>query len=128
MILFRRITKYALDHLNELQIEVTQNKGTEYPYSSSLLKLKSPGTYSCVVCSIPLFNSDEKFDSGSGWPSFYSPISTDKITLSEDLSHNMARIEVKCSECGSHLGHFFPDGAKSSRYCINGCCLDFHSS
>jgi peptide-methionine (R)-S-oxide reductase len=125
MILTRFFTKYSISHLNPLQVQVTQLKGTEPPFSSPLLHEKATGFYSCFVCKEVLFESDSKFDSGSGWPSFFQPVSRYVVKFSLDYSHNMTRNEVSCYNCGSHLGHFFEDGPKGSRYCINGCSLSF---
>ena len=125
MYLIRKFSKFSTDHLSELQLAVTQLKSTEPPYSSDLLSNKYEGSYSCIVCNSPLFSSKAKFDSGSGWPSFYESLSSKAIYLKEDYSHGMTRTEVLCSTCGSHLGHFFPDGPQKRRYCINGCSLKF---
>lgn len=124
MIIFRNLSKFSLKHLNKLQVAVTQDKMTEAPFSSSLLDIKENGKFLCVVCENQLFEAGEKFDSGSGWPSFFKPVDG-SVKFCEDFSHGMARVEVVCGKCDSHLGHYFPDGPKNSRYCINGCCLNF---
>jgi len=91
---------------------------------------KEDGTYRCAGCGAELFSSNTKFESGSGWPSFYEPTSEDNVELIEDRSHGMARTEVVCASCGGHLGHVFPDGPKPTglRYCMNSCSLDLDAS
>ena len=107
--------------------EVTQNAGTERPFTSPLLDNKESGAYACVVCGTELFDSDTKFDSGTGWPSFTDPMNLENVELKSDTSLGMRRTEVNCKNCGAHLGHVFPDGPGESgdRYCINGCALEF---
>lgn len=106
------------------QYHVTQEHGTERAFSHPYYKDKRDGMYRCVCCGAPLFSSDTKFDSGTGWPSFTAP--SGNVTTHEDNSHGMRRIEVRCGSCDAHLGHVFPDGPGPSgtRYCINGCALD----
>ncbi|MDY6978890.1 MAG: peptide-methionine (R)-S-oxide reductase MsrB [Pseudomonadota bacterium] len=111
--------------LSEEQFQVTRRHGTERPFSGEYCDSKAPGTYVCVCCGQPLFHSKEKFDSGSGWPSYWQPISEEVIETTEDTSHGMRRTEVHCSRCDAHLGHVFPDGPPPTglRYCINSLSL-----
>lgn len=112
--------------LTPKQYAVLREKGTEIPFTGALLHNKEKGVYSCAGCGNVLFESDKKFDSGSGWPSFFDA-EKDNIELKEDNSHGMQRIEVLCKKCGGHLGHLFDDGPQptGSRYCINSICLNF---
>lgn len=109
------------------QYRILRQAGTEPPFSGALLNNKAKGTYVCGACGEPLFDSDTKYDSGSGWPSFTGPAARDHVTLHEDVSHGMVRTEVRCAKCGGHLGHVFPDGPgpEGLRYCINSASLDF---
>jgi peptide-methionine (R)-S-oxide reductase len=113
-------------HLSQDQFEVTQNCGTEPPFSGKLLYEKRDGIYSCVVCDFALFESEKKYESGTGWPSFYDALE-DTISTKEDNSYGMKRIEINCKRCDSHLGHIFPDGPKPTgqRYCVNSLSLTF---
>ncbi len=105
---------------------VTREKGTEPPFSGALCGLTGPGTYSCSCCGTVLFQSTAKYDSGSGWPSFFEPAGSGVIEEHEDRGHGMVRTEVTCASCDAHLGHVFPDGPPPSglRYCINSLSLD----
>ena len=115
------------NRLSEESYRVTQEKGTEYPFSGALVNNKDSGMYSCIVCGETLFASDTKYDSGSGWPSFWDTIDKSKIKFIEDHSHGMVRTEIECANCNAHLGHVFPDGPQPSntRYCVNSASLDF---
>lgn len=110
------------------QYEILRGKGTEAPYTGKLLHNKQTGKYTCAACGAELFSSDTKFDSGSGWPSFYDVISSTSVNIKEDSSHGMSRTEVECANCGSHLGHVFndaPNQPTGQRFCINSASLDF---
>ena len=110
------------------QYEIVREKGTEAPFTSELNDEKSDGTFKCVACGQPLFSSESKFDSGSGWPSFDAPMGEAAVETEADNSMFMKRTEVLCSRCDAHLGHVFDDGPAETtgqRYCINGCALDF---
>jgi peptide-methionine (R)-S-oxide reductase len=109
------------------QYHIMRQKGTEPAFSGALYRNHEDGSYRCAACGAELFSSETKFESGSGWPSFWLPSDTKAVTTHEDTSHGMRRIEVMCARCGAHLGHVFPDGPKPTglRYCINSLSLDF---
>ena len=113
--------------LSREQYEVLRRKGTEPAFTGKYYNNKEKGVYLCAGCGNPLFDSDTKFDSGTGWPSYYRPISEQAVETEEDGSHGMIRTEVLCKRCGGHLGHVFPDGPEPTgqRYCINSVSLNF---
>jgi len=106
---------------------VTQRAGTEPPFCGQLLNNDQEGVYTCAVCGLPLFSSDDKFDSGTGWPSFIGPVDPDHVAEQRDVSHGMARTEISCARCDAHLGHVFEDGPRPARmrYCLNSAAMGF---
>ena len=114
------------EQLNSDQYHVTRQAGTEPPFSGAYTNEKTVGTYRCVCCSLPLFRSDAKFDSGCGWPSFFEPLEGANLGELRDESHGRIRTEIRCTRCDAHLGHVFPDGPPPTglRYCINSVSLD----
>ena len=125
-----KIEKSETDWKAELtpeQYHVTREQGTERPFSGPWWDEKRPGAYSCICCGAPLFRSETKYESGTGWPSFFAPVDTEAVGVTEDRSHGMVRTEAHCATCQAHLGHVFPDGPAPTglRFCMNGTSLDF---
>lgn len=119
-----------MQQLTHEQFHICRLKGTERPFTGKYNDEKTPGTYRCVCCGNPLFDSATKYDSGSGWPSFYAPLDGDAVATEEDHSFGMRRVEVMCAKCDSHLGHVFEDGPAPTglRYCMNSVSLDLEPS
>jgi peptide-methionine (R)-S-oxide reductase len=114
------------ERLTSEQYEVLRRQGTERPFAGKYVNVKDDGVYTCAGCGAELFNSDTKFESGTGWPSFYEPAVAENVELREDRSHFTTRTEVVCRRCGGHLGHVFDDGPAPTglRYCMNSCALE----
>jgi len=129
----KKIEKAEEEWQNQLtqdQYQITRKKATEPPFTGIYNEFDGKGVFKCVCCGNELFSSEAKYKSGSGWPSFWAPISKEKVSLEEDDSHGAQRTEVLCSECDAHLGHVFPDGPEPTglRFCINSISLDFEDS
>ena len=129
IIMTEKINKSESEWQKELtpeQFHVTRKAGTEPAFTGKYYKTKDAGTYTCVCCGEPLFSSETKYESGSGWPSFYKPLSDGAVEEHTDVTHGMRRTEVRCAKCDAHLGHVFPDGPRPTglRYCMNSASLD----
>ena len=113
--------------LDPMQFEVARHAATERPFTGKYWDHWTDGNYNCIGCGTPLFKSDTKFDAGCGWPSYYEPVNAEVVERVVDKTHGMVRVEVRCNNCGSHLGHVFPDGPETTgeRFCINSAAIDF---
>jgi peptide-methionine (R)-S-oxide reductase len=118
------------EELTPEQYQVLRKQGTERPFTGRYWNVKEDGMYHCAGCGAELFSSDTKFESGSGWPSFYEPAVAENVEVHRDTSHGMIRTEVRCANCGGHLGHVFDDGPNPTglRFCINSCSLDLQTT
>jgi methionine-R-sulfoxide reductase len=132
-ITMEKVIKTDAEWLKQLtlkQYQIARNKGTEPAFCGAFYDHKKPGIYTCICCDLPLFASDAKFDSGTGWPSFFKPIADENVTTKIDLSHGMRRAEILCTRCDAHLGHVFEDGPPPTnlRYCLNSESLKFNET
>ena len=125
--IIKTVVEQVLKQLGPATFAIARAKGTEAPFCGTLLDNKLTGVYSCVCCDLPLFSSDAKFNSGTGWPSFFQPVAKENVIEHRDTSHGMIRSEILCARCDAHLGHVFDDGPQPTglRYCMNGVALNY---